>query len=62
MGKYIIIEKRNHLAIHGIFNTFDAAQHHLENTIPEYIKRGYFADKTLTADCFKVTMRGDKYE
>lgn len=52
--RYKIIEKNNHLAIHGWFDSFGAAVHHLEKTIPDYVNRGFFMDKTLTKDDFTI--------
>jgi len=51
---YKIIEKDNPLAVHGIFDTKDRAINHIEKVIPEYVKRGYFMNKTLTADSFTI--------
>ena len=49
-----IVEKRNHNAVHGIFDTRDRAERHLREIIPRYVARGYFMDKTLTADDFEI--------
>ena len=54
VGKFKIVEKKNHLAVHGLFDSRDRAEHHLENVVPEYVKRGYYMDKTLTKDCFEI--------
>ena len=51
---YKLVEKNNHLAVHGLFDTLDRAENHLKNTIPEYCRKGYFMDKTLTPDSFTV--------
>lgn len=53
-GKFKIAEKKNPLAIHGLFDSRDRAEHHLKDVIPEYVKRGYFMDKTLTKDSFEI--------
>jgi hypothetical protein len=45
--KYALVEKKDHLAVHGIFESLDSANKHLEKTIPEYIKRNYFINKEL---------------
>ena len=52
-----IVEKKDHLAVHGHFDTYDRAEHHLKNVIPDYVKRGFFMDKTLTKDCFEIIER-----
>lgn len=51
---FAIVEKDNTDACHGLFDTKDHAEAFLRDTIPEYVSRGYFDDKTLTADSFKV--------
>lgn len=52
-----IVQKNNHLAVHGIFNCRASAERHLKETIPVYVARGYYDDKTLTADSFEVVER-----
>lgn len=49
-----LVEINNKLAVHGIFDLEERAKKHLEETIPLYVQRGYFMDKTLTADSFKI--------
>lgn len=49
-----IVEKKNHLAVHGLFDSRERAERHLTEVIPEYIRKGFFMDKTLTADSFEV--------
>jgi len=49
-----IVEKANEKATHGIFDTEERAQNHLNNVIPSYCERGFFMDKTLTKDSFKI--------
>jgi hypothetical protein len=53
----VIVEKNNHLAVHGIFDSRERAEIHLTVVIPEYVRKSYFADKTLTSDSFKVIER-----
>jgi hypothetical protein len=52
--KYIIIEKANPLRVHCICHTRERAQHWLDVKAPEYVAKGYFMDKTLTADSFTI--------
>lgn len=54
MCQFQIVEKKNPLALHGLFDSVSAAAHHLYKTIPEYVSKGYFMDKTLKADDFKI--------
>ena len=49
-----IVEKKNHLAVHGIFETMERATLFLGIMIPYYIARSYFMDKTLTVDSFEI--------
>lgn len=38
--EYAIVEKKNHRAVHGIFDTRDRAEAFLRETIPLYVARG----------------------
>lgn len=49
-----IIEKNNENAVHGVFSNYKNAVHHLNEKIPEYVSQGFFMDKTLTKDSFKI--------
>lgn len=49
-----IVEKADPLAVHGLFDSFDRAEKHLREKIPVYVSRGYFTNKTLTADSFII--------
>ena len=53
--KYKIVEKKNPLAVHALFDSLQRAKRHLNEVIPEYVKRGFFMDKTLTENCFEIT-------
>lgn len=55
MFKYKIVEKKNPLAVHALFDSLQRAERHLNEVIPEYVKRGFFMDKTLTENCFEIT-------
>ena len=52
-----IVERRDRLAVHGIFDSRERAERHLRETIPEYCRRGYFMDKTLTPFDFEIQPR-----
>lgn len=58
--EFYIVEKKNKLATHGVFSSKRAAEKHLKEVIPAYCQKGYFMDKTLTPECFKI--KGDKNE
>lgn len=60
MNDFKLVEKRNHNAVHGIFDSRDRAERHLREVIPGYVARGYFMDKTLTADDFEVIQKLDR--
>ena len=49
-----IVEKKNHNAVHGLFDYRERAEKHLTETIPQYVGKSYFMDKTLTADDFMI--------
>lgn len=59
MEAFAIVEKKNPLAVHGLFYSRATAERHLRETIPEYVRRGYFTDKTLEAADFEVIERGE---
>ena len=52
--KFLVIEKQNRLAAHAICDTLERAQNWIDTKAPEYVKKGYFMDKTLTADSFTI--------
>lgn len=49
-----VIEKQNPLAVHAICDTLERAQYWINVKAPDYAARGYFMDKTLTADSFTI--------
>lgn len=51
---YKLVEKKNHMAVHGLFDSLKAAEWHLIQNIHIYVARGYFADKTLTEKSFEI--------
>ncbi len=53
-----LVEKKNHNAVHGIFDTHASAQRHLAQVIPEYVAKSYFMDKSLRADDFEIITKG----
>ena len=55
--QYYIVEKANHLAVHGIFDTQERAAKHLTKTIPMYCAKGYFMDKSLLPTSFEIMER-----
>lgn len=51
---YALVEKMNNLALHGIFDSKERAELFLAETVPLYVARGHYQDKTLKADDFKI--------
>ena len=54
---FAIVEKKNHLAVHGLFDRLIDAERHLSKVIPVYVAKSYFMDKTLTANDFEIIAR-----
>jgi hypothetical protein len=52
--RFRIVEKKNHDAVHGHFGSKERAEWFLEHTVPVYIAKGYYSDKSLTAKDFEV--------
>lgn len=51
---YALVEKKNELAVHGLFDSKERAELFLSETVPLYVARGYYQDKTLRAEDFKI--------
>ncbi len=49
-----VVEKQNPLAAHVICDSRERAQFWIDTKAPEYAAKGYFMDKTLTADSFTI--------
>ena len=49
-----IVEKKNHNKVHQVFSSLERAKRSLAEVIPDYCAKGYFMDKTLTADDFEI--------
>ena len=49
-----IVEKKNPLAVHALCHSRESAQQWVAVNAPLYCARGYFVDKTLTPDSFKI--------
>lgn len=52
--KYIMTEKKNPLAIHGIFHSKESGEKFLREVVPYYVRRGFYMDKTLTENDFEI--------
>lgn len=51
---WAISEKKNRAAIHGFFDTLERAERHLREVVPSYVRRGYYTDKTLKPEDFRI--------
>ena len=51
---FIIVEKKNHLAVHAHCNSLERAQYWINVKAVEYCEKGYFMDKTLTPESFEI--------
>ncbi len=49
-----LVEKKDNNAVHGLFDSLQSAEKHVAETIPIYVQKGYFMDKTLTSKSFKI--------
>ena len=49
-----VVKKKNPLAVHCIAHSRERAEHWIKVNAPAYVARGYFMDKTLTADSFTI--------
>ena len=58
---FIIVEKKNKLAVHAHCHSKESAQNWLDVNAPEYCLKGYFMDKTLTPNSFEIVERA-QYE
>jgi hypothetical protein len=54
MAQFKIVEKKNPLAVHAHCATKESAERWLTVNAPEYCRKGYFMDKTLTPDSFEI--------
>lgn len=52
-----IVERDNPLALHSIHGSRESAERHLRDVVPGYVARGFYMDKTLTADSFIIVYR-----
>ncbi len=51
---YKVREKNNPLAVHAHCDTRESAQRWIDVNAKEYAEKGYFMDKSLTADSFEI--------
>jgi bifunctional pyridoxal-dependent enzyme with beta-cystathionase and maltose regulon repressor activities len=51
---YHVIEKKNPLAVHAICHSFERAEYWIKELAPSYCANGFFIDKTLKPNSFKI--------
>ena len=54
MEKFKLVEKKNHLHVHGLFYSRERADKFLSEVVPSYVSRGFYDDKTLKPEDFEV--------
>lgn len=55
MAKQIkVVEKRDHHAVHAIFDYRHNAECYLRDVVPLYVARGFYMDRTLKAEDFEI--------
>lgn len=54
---YIIVEKKNPLAVHAHCDSLERAQYWINVKAVEYCEKGYFMDKTLTPQSFEIIIK-----
>lgn len=59
--QYQMVEKKDSSAVHGIFESKESGERFLKETVPEYVKKGYYMDKTLTTNDFEIVERVTKW-
>jgi len=52
--KYKVVEKEKENAVHCICDTKEGAERWIKVNAPEYIEKGFFMDKSLTKNSFKI--------
>ena len=57
MSAYKIVEKANPLAVHAHCDTKESAERWIKINAVKYCAKGYFMNKSLTPDSFKVMPR-----
>lgn len=53
-NQFAMVEKSNHNAIYGYFMSREAGERFIKETVPSYIERGIYMDKTLTVESFEI--------
>ncbi len=51
---YHIVEKKNRHALHAICSTKESAERYIKETVPMHVAKGYYTDKTLKVNSFKI--------
>jgi hypothetical protein len=54
MPEFRLVERKDHNALHALFDNRERAERHLREVIPDYCERGLFMDKTLRPEDFEI--------
>lgn len=54
MSRFYVVQKNDQNAIHAVCSTREGAQKWIDEFAPVYVQRGFFSDKTLTAESFEI--------
>lgn len=57
-GQWALVEIKNPLHVHAVFSYYGTGRRFLLQTVPEYVRKGYYMDKTLTSADFTVVPYG----
>lgn len=57
---YVVHEKGDRFAIHGIFDTLADAQSYITVSVPKLTSQGYFSDRALNVSSFDILERCDE--
>jgi len=49
-----MVEKADHHAVHALFVSKERGEQFLADAVPDYCRRGFYMDKTLTPDSFEI--------
>jgi len=52
--QWAMVEKADHHAVHALFVSKERGEQFLADAVPDYCRRGFYMDKTLTPDSFEI--------
>ena len=57
--QWAMVEKADRHAVHALFMSKERGEQFLADTVPDYCRRGMYADKTLTPESFEIVEKYD---